>query len=75
MRIYRTRSMDTWDIISKNVYGSEMFVNVLIEANIAYRNVAIFSDGIELDVPDVETTSGAFMENLPPWKRGSHGSD
>lgn len=70
-RTYRTNSMDTWDIISKTVYGSEMFINKLVEANIEYRNIMIFSDGVILDVPDVATTSSAFAENLPPWKRGA----
>ena len=63
--------MDTWDIISKAVYGSEMFINKLVEANIEYRNIMIFSDGVILDIPNVDTTSSTFAENLPPWKRGA----
>lgn len=67
---YRTQSMDTWDVISKRVYGSELFMDKLIEANILLRKVVFFSAGVEITCPDIETKSSEFEQNLPPWKRG-----
>ncbi len=68
--IYRTQSMDTWDVISKRVYGSELFMDKLIEANILLRKVVFFNAGVEIQCPDIETTSSEFEQNLPAWKRG-----
>ena len=68
--IYRTQSMDTWDVISKRVYGSEFFIDKLIEANIGWRKVVFFEEGVELSCPDIDTASTEFEQNLPPWKRG-----
>ena len=53
MKSYTTVSMDTWDIISKKVYGDEHFIDKLIAANIRYRKVVIFSAGIVLSVPEL----------------------
>lgn len=68
---YRTQSMDTWDVISKRVYGSELFMDKLIEANILLRKVVFFSAGVEIVCPDIDTQSNEFEQNLPPWKRGT----
>lgn len=72
MKTYTTKSQDTWDIISKNVYGSELFMDRLIAANLNHRKVVFFSDGVVLNVPDIEVTSSDFEKNLPPWKRSSN---
>lgn len=72
MTTYTTKSQDTWDAISKEVYGSELFMDRLIAANLQYRKVVFFSDGIVLQVPDIDTTSSAFEANLPPWKRSTN---
>ena len=48
MKSYTTVSMDTWDIISKKVYGDEHYIDKLIAANVQYRKVVIFSAGIVL---------------------------
>lgn len=68
---YRTQSMDTWDVISKRVYGSELLMDKLIEANILLRKVVFFSAGVEIVCPDIDTQSSEFEQNLPPWKRGT----
>ena len=39
MTTYVTTSMDTWDIISKKVYGDEHFIDALIAANLEHRKV------------------------------------
>ena len=69
MATVKTRQGDTWDILAKNAYGSEMFMNILINANTSYRNTVIFSAGVVLDVPEIDTTSPEYDANLPIWKR------
>ncbi len=49
------------------MYGDTRFTDVLIAANPQYRKIYIFSAGITLDIPDVETKISA--EDLPPWKK------
>ena len=44
-------------------------MDTLIKANINHRKTAIFSSGIVLTVPDIDTTSQEYEANLPPWKR------
>lgn len=71
MKAYTTVSMDTWDIISKKLYGDEHFIDKLIAANIEYRKVVIFSAGVVLSVPEVNDRT-ASDESLPAWKRLRH---
>lgn len=69
MGTYTTKSQDTWDKISKLIYGSELLMDRLIAANLEHRKVVFFSDGVVLNVPEIDTTSSTFESNLPPWKR------
>lgn len=69
MRTYTTLAADTWDIISKRCYGTELLMDQLIHANIDHRKTVVFSDGIKLNVPDIDTTHHEYEESLPPWKR------
>lgn len=69
MATYTTTQGDTWDIIAKNKYGSEMFMDVLIKANISHRKTVIFPAGVVLEVPEIDTTSAEYEANLPVWKR------
>lgn len=64
---YTTIQGDKWDSIAYKLYGSTDFTDTLLEANIEYRNIYIFSAGIVLEVPEVETRT--TIESLPPWKR------
>lgn len=58
-----------WDGIAHKLLGHTKYKDVLMNANLKYRNVYIFSAGVNLVIPDVETTvSGS---NLPPWKQVS----
>lgn len=70
MKIYTTVSLDTWDVIAKKLYGTEVLMDRLIRANLEHRKTVFFSAGVVLKVPDVDTGSAEFAENLPPWKRG-----
>ena len=64
---YTTVQGDTWDVISYKVYGDEHYVDILLQANIAYMNMTILPANIELSIPDIEIKP---FESLPPWKRG-----
>ncbi len=70
MKTIKTKQGDTWDILAKRYYGNERFMDVLIKANPAYQEVLLFSSGVILDVPAIDTSSNALEMNLPPWKRG-----
>lgn len=70
MKIYTTVSLDTWDVIAKKLYGTEVLMDRLIRANLEHRKTVFFSAGVVLKVPDVDTGSAELAENLPPWKRG-----
>ncbi|HIT96792.1 MAG TPA: tail protein X [Candidatus Aphodousia faecavium] len=65
--MYKTVQGDTWDIISKKIYGTELQMHVLIVANPAARDVVIFPAGVELQTP---VMTEKVAETLPPWKRG-----
>ena len=67
MSVYETKSGDFWDVISKEVYGSEMHTDVLIEANPKYVDIFRFPAGIELNVPEIDVKPD--YNSLPPWKR------
>lgn len=69
MGTYKTKSGDTWDIISFNTYGTESKVGVLIDANKEHIETVIFSSGIQLQIPSINDEAET-SEDLPPWKRG-----
>lgn len=69
MSTYTTKQGDMWDGIAYEMYGDVNFTDVLINANLEYRYIYIFSDGVVLDVPDVEDRITA--DDLPPWKKAN----
>ena len=62
---YITKSGDTWDMIAKEVYGSEYHADVLMAANAAHIETFIFQSGVELSTPALEEERNGL---LPPWK-------
>lgn len=70
MKTYMTVSLDTWDVIAKKLYGTEVLMDRLIRANLEHRKTVFFSAGVVLKMPEVDTGSAELAENLPPWKRG-----
>ena len=66
MKIYRTKAGDMWDALSFNFYGSCRYTEQLIDANRKHIETFIFKAGVELIIPDVETTTAS---KLPPWRR------
>ncbi len=66
MEMYTTQQGQTWDQISKEVYGSELHIGELMESNPKLIDIFVFSAGTVLTVPELtEDTT-----NLPPWRRG-----
>ena len=61
---YITKSGDTWDMIAKEVYGSEYHADVLMAANAAHIETFIFQAGVELSTPALEEERNGL---LPPW--------
>ena len=52
--MYTTKSGDTWDVIAKEVYGSEYHADVLMAANPQEIDTFIFNAGVELNTPALE---------------------
>lgn len=65
-RVYKTIQGDTWDGIAVKVYGDEKYMNELLEANQAYREIIIFPANVGLSLPDIQTQTTTI---LPPWKK------
>jgi len=61
---YTTIQGQTWDMISKEVYGTELNAGRLMEANPKQLGVFIFPAGIVLNTPEIEEQES----NLPPWR-------
>lgn len=68
MKTITTKQGDKWDLISLRVYGSEMYMDKLIEANPEHRKIFIFPAGVILNCPDIDLEDGLVNEALPPWK-------
>ncbi|MFC2291068.1 MAG: tail protein X [Prevotella denticola] len=64
--MYKTIQGDTWDGIAVKVYGDEKYMNELLEANQAYREIIIFPANVSLSLPDIQTQTTTI---LPPWKK------
>lgn len=63
--MYTTKSGDTWDVIAKEVYGSEYHADVLMAANPQEIGTFIFNAGVELNTPALKEERDGLM---PPWK-------
>ena len=67
MDTYKTIQGDTFDLISKKIYGNESYFIKLIEANQEYVNTVIFPSGIVLNIPDIDTQTEA-SKTTAPWR-------
>ena len=70
VKVYRTVSGDTWDLISYKVYGSEGYFHDLIRSNLRLIDIAIFDANIPVIIPEIADAENDNDERLPPWKRG-----
>lgn len=64
---YKTIAGDTWDLIAYKALGNEYYTDLLMKANLQYKETFIFSAGVILTLPEIETP---LPDSLPPWKRG-----
>jgi hypothetical protein len=64
MANYTTVQGDTWDKIALKTLGSEYLLPLLLEENSKYRTTLIFSGGIELNIPDIDTSD---ITDRPDW--------
>lgn len=62
---YTTKSGDTWDVIAKQVYGSEYHADILMAANPQQINTFLFEAGVVLATPVLKEERDGL---LPPWK-------
>jgi hypothetical protein len=62
---YTTKSGDTWDGIAKEIYGSEIHADILMESNRGYLDTFRFDSGVVLNTPELTDEKSGL---LPPWK-------
>ncbi len=66
MKEYITKAGDQWDRIAKQVYGNELYADILMEQNFPLLDIFQFDAGVVLQCPDVVQAAG---NELPPWRR------
>lgn len=54
MKQYITEQGDTWDLISYKVYGKEIYMDKLMEANMKLLDIFSFSAGMVVNIPNLE---------------------
>ncbi|BBM60106.1 phage Tail Protein X [Leptotrichia hongkongensis] len=69
VRVYRTQSGDTWDLIAYRVYRSEGYYHDLVRSNLALIDIAVFDANVPIILPEIAEESNNDT-SLPPWKRG-----
>ncbi len=63
---YTTAQGDMWDLIAYKTLGDTKYTNLLMSANLAYRDYFVFPAGIVLQIPNV---SVHVVTASPPWKK------
>ena len=70
VKVYRTISGDTWDLISYKIFGSEQYFHQLMRANLNLLAIAIFDSNVPIIVPEIDVSNNNVDKSkLPPWKR------
>lgn len=70
VKVYKTVSGDTWDLISYKLYGSEQYFHQLMRDNLNLLTIAVFDSNIPIIVPEITPIASAVeTSKLPPWKR------
>lgn len=70
VKVYRTISGDTWDLISYKLFGSEQYFHQLMRANLNLLSIAIFDSNVPIIVPEIDVSNNNVDKSkLPPWKR------
>ena len=66
MSTYVTVRGDMWDKIAYDLLGSENYMGELIRCNPDLVEYVIFPSGVEVKIPDIDST----QTELPPWRNG-----
>ncbi|KJD45978.1 tail protein X [Paenibacillus terrae] len=67
MTTYTTIQGDTWDMIAYKVFSDETLMIQIMNLNLDYIDVSIFSAGTVLQLPEVSEVEETASD-LPPWK-------
>lgn len=67
MDIYVTSQGDTWDSIAYDLFGSEEYMGILMDANLDLLDVLVFSAGTVIQVP--EEIPEEVDEDMPFWRQ------
>lgn len=62
--VFKTISGDTWDVIAKEVYGSESYTSFLMSNNQEHLENFIFPDGVLLTIEDLPKDEST----MPDWR-------
>jgi len=65
---YTTKQGDMFDSLAFLFYKDEKYTKELMDANKTYLSTVVFSAGVVLVIPDIDTTSSADAASLPPWR-------
>lgn len=67
---YTTIAGDMWDSIAYKVYGTDAYVGTLMANNPDYlEDNFVFSAGIKLYCPEINSSNELLKSKLPPWRR------
>lgn len=67
MDIYVTSQGDTWDSIAYDLFGSEEYMGILMDANLDLLDILVFSSGTVIQVP--EEIPEETDEDMPFWRQ------
>ena len=67
MDIYVTSQGDTWDSIAYDMFGSEEYMGILMDANLDLLDILVFSSGTVIQVP--EEMPEETDEDMPFWRQ------
>ena len=57
VKVYRTISGDTWDLISYKLFGSEKYFHQLMRANLNLLSIAVFDSNVPIIVPEIDVSN------------------
>jgi phage tail protein X len=64
--VYKTVQGDTWDLIAKKVYGSEIYLDHLMKHNFSLLDYFIFPAGIKVFTPEIPLKGAS---GIPEWRK------
>lgn len=67
---YITTQGDTFDIIAKNMLGSELLADKLMRDNPLLLDYVVFSAGITVTIPQFEQVNKNYNK-LPSWRKNA----